>query len=206
MRKGGLRYSSPQSPGMRLRLGQGLVDRRPVVVVEGEGEEGGVVGPVLALAEARADDRRRDRRLFEHPARRDIGDRDARACLATASSATRMLCSTAQPPIASMKRLYFILLQSAIAAGSGRAEPARGQEAAGERAVGEEADAVLEAEGAHVFGGAPVEERERDLVRGDRNALPDEDAQMIGVEIGDADMRGSAPSSRSAASSRIASR
>ena len=77
MRKGGRRYSSPQSPGIRRVAAERLVDERLVVVVEGEGEEGRVVGPVLALAEPRADDDRRDGGLLEHPAGRDVGDGDA---------------------------------------------------------------------------------------------------------------------------------
>ena len=36
--------------------------------------------------------------------------------------------------------------------------------------------------------GAPVEQRERDLVGGDRNALLHQQAQVVGVEIGDAEM------------------
>ena len=58
-------------------VGQGGVDARMVLVVEGEGEQAQIVGPVLALAEPRADDDRGHRRLLEHPAGRDVGDRDA---------------------------------------------------------------------------------------------------------------------------------
>ena len=63
--------------GDRRRRGEGLVEPRAVLGVEREAESREVVGAVLALAEPRADDGRGDRLVLEHPARRDIGDRDA---------------------------------------------------------------------------------------------------------------------------------
>ena len=92
---------------------------RAVLVVEGEREEPQIVGAVLALAEPGADDDRGDRRLLEHPAGGDVGDRHAVLARDLASAREDAL-QDAQPPIASTKRLYFIVLQSAIArAGSG---------------------------------------------------------------------------------------
>ena len=77
--------------GDRLRRGERRVDQRAVLVVEGEGEDAEIVGAVLALAEPRADDDGGDRRLLEHPARRDIGDRDAMLAAQPAETASRML-------------------------------------------------------------------------------------------------------------------
>ena len=91
---------------------------------------------------------------------------------------------------ASMKRLYFILLQSRDIGRRrlGRADPALGEEAAGQRAVGQQPHPVLAAERAHLLAGAAVEQREADLVGGDPDAVLHQHAQMIGVEVGDAEM------------------
>ena len=130
--------------GDALRGGQRRVDHRAVGGVEGEGEEPEIVGAVLALAEPGADDDRADRRLLEHPAGGDVRRSTRRASRATSASARSSPCRTSQPPIASTKRLYFILLQSAISSGAGSGRPSQrlGEEAAGERAVGEQLDAL----------------------------------------------------------------
>src|SRR5207249_12070962 len=57
----------------RLRLDE----MRLVRVVQHESEQREVVAAMLALAEPRADDHRADRFLLEHPARGNVGDRDA---------------------------------------------------------------------------------------------------------------------------------
>ena len=57
----------------RLRLGE----TRPVGIVQRKPEQREVVAAMLALAEPRADDHRADCFLLEHPARGDVGDRDA---------------------------------------------------------------------------------------------------------------------------------
>ena len=119
MRKGGRRYSSPQSPGIGVRRREGCVERGVVVGIEREAEDLEVVGAVLALAEPRADDRCGDGLVLEHPARGDVGDRDAVLRWRCRRRRARMPWNTAQPPAASMKRLYFERLQSAMAAGSG---------------------------------------------------------------------------------------
>ena len=92
-----------------------------------------------------------------------------------------------QPPATSMKRLYFERLQSAISLRLRLAQPFLGEKAAAERAVGEQLDALLAAERREVAGRAAVDQREGHLVGGERNAVGERDAQMRGVEIGDAD-------------------
>ena len=93
--------------------------------IEREGEGGEVVVAMVALAEPRADDHRGDGGMVERPS----ASRHWRAttpCLrAISSSAAEHAWNASQPPAASMKRRYFILLQSAISlAGFGPAEPA----------------------------------------------------------------------------------
>ena len=65
--------------GERSCAGERLVDERPIVLVEREGKDRKVVVRMPPFAEPRADDRRGDRGMFERPARRDIGDRNASA-------------------------------------------------------------------------------------------------------------------------------
>src|SRR5882724_4359815 len=73
-------------------------------------------------------------------------------------------------------------------AGLRGAEPALRQEAAAERAVGQQLDVVRQAEFAHRLAGAAIKKREADLVRDDADAVLDENAQMVGVEIGEAEV------------------
>ena len=190
---------------MRRARGEGLLECGAILRIEREGEEAQIVGPVLALAEPGADDHGGDRRLLAAPSASRRWRARRRARLAMAAAAPRMPCSTAQPPTASMKRLYFSLLQSPIVAGSGAPSQRSDRKPPHERAIGEQPDAVAEAEVAHVLGGPAVEQREAHLVGRDRHAAAQQHPQMIGVEIGDAD-GGDQPFSRSRASSRMASR
>jgi hypothetical protein len=57
--------------------GKGFGQPRVVGFVEREVEELQVLGPVLAFQQARADDHRGHRRLLQHPARGQVGDRCA---------------------------------------------------------------------------------------------------------------------------------
>ena len=142
----------------------------PIVVVQREREDRQIVIRMVSLAEPRADDHRRDGRMIERPARRDVGDRDAVLRSRSRRARARIVWNAPQPPAASTKRLYFILLQSAISslAGSGRPSQRSDMKAAGERAIGEQPHAVLEAEGAHLPRRAAVEERKAHLVADDR--------------------------------------
>ena len=92
-----------------------------------------------------------------------------------------------QPPAASMKRLYFERLQSAMSLRLRLAQPFVGKEAAAQRAVGEQLHALFAAERRKLAGRAAVDQREGHLVGGERDAVGQRDAQMRGVEIGDAD-------------------
>ena len=70
----------------------------------------------------------------------------------------------------------------------GRAQPFVGEQPAGKRAVGQQLHAVSEAERAHLLAGAAIEQGEADLVGGDLDAVLHEHAQVIGVEVGDAEV------------------
>ena len=71
--------------------------------------------------------------------------------------------------------------------GLGRAQPALRQKAAAERAEGQQLHAKLGADRAHPPRRPAVEQREAHLVGRDLDAVPDQEAQMRGVEIGDAE-------------------
>ena len=168
-------------------LREGGVDARTILLVEGEGEQAQIVGPVLALAEPRADDHGGDRRLLQDPAGRDVGDRDA---VAAGHLGQRGQDGLQHGPAADRVDEALVLHLAPVAdrGGLGLADPAVAEEAAGQRAVGEEPDPALEAEPAHLLAGAPVQEREADLVGHDRKAVHDQQPQMVGVEIGHAQM------------------
>ena len=187
MRKGGRRYSSPQSPGIRAGLRERGVDARAVLLVEGEGEQAQIVGPVLALAQPRADDDGGDRRLLQDPAARDVGDRDA---VAVRHLGERSQDGLQHGPAADRVDEALVLHLAPVAdrGGLGLADPAVAEEAAGQRAVGQEPDPALQAEPAHLLAGAPVQEREADLVGHDREAVDDQQPEMVRVEIGHAQM------------------
>ena len=107
--------------------------------------------------------------------------------LPISAAAAKMPWNACQPPATSMKRLYLERLQSAMVSRLGLAQPFVREEAAAERAIGEQLDALLAAERRQVAGRATVDQREGHLVGGDRHAVGQRDAQMRGVEIGDAD-------------------
>ena len=162
--------------GDRRRPRERRVDRRAVFGVEREAK--------MARGCCRGGRARRAARRRSPPRRPD--DRAPSASrrwrsptpcfLAIPSSAARIACKASQPPAASTKRRYFILLQSAISPSPGSGRPSQRSliRPAGERAVGEQTHAVGEAERAHLARGAAVEQREADLVGDDRNAVPDQ--------------------------------
>ena len=76
-----MRYSSPQSPGSWVAAARAVPRSARSCRIECEREQLEIVGAVLALAETRADDDRRHRRLLEHPARRDVGRSTRRAAV-----------------------------------------------------------------------------------------------------------------------------
>ena len=137
--------------------------------------------------DARADDDGGDGRVVEDPAGGDVRDRDAVLAGDLGRGRRGSPWNGPQPPAASMKRLYLARLQSGMLVRLGRAEPALGQEAAAERAVGEQPHAGLAAELGEGTGGAAVDQRERDLVAGQRDAVGERERQVGGVEVGDAD-------------------
>ena len=168
-------------------LREGGVDARTILLVEREGEQAQIVGPVLALAQPRADDDGGDRRLLQDPAGRDIGDRDA---VAARHLGQRGQHGLQHGPAADGVDEAPVLHLAPVAdrGGLGLADPAVAEEAAGQRAVGEQPDPALQAEPAHLLAGAPIQQREADLVGHDRKAVDDQQPKMVGVEIGHAQM------------------
>src|SRR5690606_30426492 len=57
--------------------GESGIEPRPILGVQREAEHLQIVVTVLALAESRADDGRRNSLMLQHPARRHVGERDA---------------------------------------------------------------------------------------------------------------------------------
>ena len=78
VRNGGLRYSSPQSPGIGVRVASAASSSsRSSLGQTRTRTDAQVVVDVLALAEPGADDDAGHGRLLEHPAAGDVGDRHA---------------------------------------------------------------------------------------------------------------------------------
>ena len=103
--------------GNRAAGGEGGLEAGVVLGVEGEGEGLEVGFPVVALAGPGTHDDRRHGRLVEHPAGRHIGDLHA-MLFGNGTGGGEDPLEGVQPPMASMKRRYFILDQSAMLAGS----------------------------------------------------------------------------------------
>ena len=167
--------------------GKCFVDRGEVLGVEGEGEQSGVVGAVLALAQPCADDDGGHGCLLQHPAGRDIGDRDG---VLLGDRGERAQDGLQDVPAAGRldETAIFLLAPVVDRAGFGPVQPAVGEKAAGKRAVGQELAAVLQAKRGHVFGGAAVEQRDADLIGGNVDVLGGQHAQMVGVGIGHAEV------------------
>ncbi len=86
VRNGGVRYSSPQSPGIGRRVSRAAwISARSASVSVNENSRSGVVD-VRAFAEARTDDHARDAGLIEDVAGGDVGNRDADAGARPAAS------------------------------------------------------------------------------------------------------------------------
>ena len=194
VRNGGLRYSSPQSPGIGSSAAVAAVDAGEVALRRGARRAREVVGAVFGLAQPRADDGGADGGVGEHPARGDVGDGGA-VLLSRSSARARRRPGSA--PIRPRRRR-----SACTSCGSSRrsrrvraSEPAIREEAAAEGAEGEDGDVVLQRDVRERARRAAVEEGEADLVRGDLDAVPDSHAQVGGVEVGQADLA-DRPSSR----------
>ena len=169
----------------RLCCRQRLLDACHVGGIEREFEQALIVGAMLALAEPRADDHGGDCRLLHDPARGDVRDRNA--VLAGNHVQGRKQGLQDGPAADDIDEALVLRLAPIRDLGwLGSAVPSVGEEAACKRAIGEQPDAVLEAERAHRTCGAPVEQRERDLVGDDRYPMLHDQAQVIGIEVGDA--------------------
>ena len=166
--------------GQRLRLRQRLVDSLVIVCVERKGKNTCRLSSVCRRSPSRAPTMTAATAGCSSAQRvADIGDRDPMTSWRRGRAPTKSPAAPSQPPAASTKRWYFILLQSAISplAGSWPPEPALAHQPAGERPIGEQAHAVGKTEGAHLARRAAVEERESDLVGDDRDAVLDEQAR-----------------------------
>jgi hypothetical protein len=165
-----------------------LAETGVIGFVQGESKECEVVAAMLALAESRADDHRGDRILLEHPARGDVGDRDA---VLDGNGLCRREDPLEHPPAADRVD-EALVLRLAPVGNVGRLrsiDPPIAEEAAGQHAVGQELHAGLTADLRHAPGRPTVEQRKRHLVRDDGNAVFDEQAEMIGVEVRHAEAR-----------------
>ena len=129
-----------------------------------------IVGAVLALAEPRADDRRRRPRDGRAPSASRHWRSRRRACAATPSSAASRRLERRPAADRVDEALVFRSCSSRRSRRPRLRPPSQRsrQQAAGQRAIGEQAHAVLEAERAHLARRAPVEQRERHLVGDDR--------------------------------------
>jgi hypothetical protein len=100
----------------------------------------------------------------------------------------RSACNPSQPPDRVDEALVLRLAPIPDVRGLGLADPAIREEAAAQRAVGEEPHAVFEAKGAHLLGGTAIKEREAHLVRNHRKAVLHQEAEVVRVEVGEAEM------------------
>ncbi len=77
VRNGGVRYSSPQSPGIGCSVAMAACSSRRSASVSENANRLRVSSMCVALAEPGADDHAGDAGLVEHVAAGDVGDRDA---------------------------------------------------------------------------------------------------------------------------------
>ena len=175
--------------GQRSGLGERFVDERPILRVEREGKDLKVVVRMPPFAEPRADDHRGDRRLFERPARRDVGDRNAFAPRdAVERRKNRLQGRPAAGGVDEALVLHLAPVVDLVARRLRAPKPSLGEKASGERSVGEQAHAVFEAKRAHLARRPAVEKRKADLVGDDLDAVLHDDAQVRRVEIRDPEM------------------
>jgi hypothetical protein len=108
-------------PGDGHKRGRGLRDGLPVLRIQHQGEEPGVVLDVRAFPEASADDDRAHRRLVEDRPAGHVGHRDT-VPPATEATARARPWNRSHPPAVSMKRWYFICdhVERSASVGGGR--------------------------------------------------------------------------------------
>src|SRR5215207_2933592 len=174
-------------PAMRSRPREGLRETGPVLVVESEGENARIVGAVLALAKPCADDHSGNGGLVEHESCRHVGKRYA---VLAGDRGKRGEDSLEHAPSANGVDEALVLHAAPIAEVGrlGPRQPALREQAAGQRAVGKQTNAAREAEIAHCTGSAPIEHGKGDLVRDDWDPLPYQHSEVVGIEVGDADV------------------
>ena len=155
--------------------------------VERKTEHRHVAGPVLALAQPRADDHRPDRLLFKYPAQ---GHRRDRHAMPGGYLVCRQQHALVRGPSADGldEAAVFGLAPVGGIAGIGLSKPALAEEAARQRTVGQQLDATGLAQRTHAAGGAPVQQGKRHLVGGNRQAMAQQQSQMVGVEVRQAQM------------------
>ena len=175
--------------GNRLQRRQRGADLGAVVIGERQRKEPKRIVDVLTFAETGADDDARHAGLIEDEAARDVGDRNA---MARGHRRGRLQHALQRAPPAGHPQETAVLhlrpRGEALPVRLRRAEPAFGEPAAGQRAVRQQLHAVLDAEGRQAPRRALIEQRERHLVRHDVDAARDDDAQVRGVEVGQAEV------------------
>ena len=161
-----------------------------VLPVQREFEHRQVVLAVLPLTEARADDHGGNGGLIEHPAHGHVRYRNAvpaRNPIERRQEALQGLPAARR--LDEAKVLHLAPVGDLALRGGGAAQPALRQQAAAKGAVGQQTDVVLHAECGHPGRGPPVQHRKTDLVGNDRQAVPHQQAQMAGVEVGHSQVR-----------------
>ena len=144
----------------RSRAAERFVDERSILSVEREGEDLEVVVRMPPLAESRADDHRGDRRVFERPARRDIGDRNAFAPRdAVERCKNRLQGGPAPGDVNEALVLHLAPVVDLVGRRFRAPKPSLCEKASGKRPVGEEAHPVFKAKRAHLACRPAVEKR-----------------------------------------------
>ena len=189
MRKGGVRYSSPQSPGIGVSGAMASASSMRSSVGERELEEPLGVVDVLPLAQPRPDDHTADRGVLQHPAAGDVGNRDA----VPPGHARGRRQHVLKPRPSAGRSDEAAVLHPRPGAGLfpvrlGLAEPAFGEPSAGHGAVGQQLHAGLEAQRRHRARRARVEQGERHLIGDDRNAARQRHVQVGGIDVGEAEV------------------
>ena len=140
---------------------------------------------MFALPQPCPNDHATDRRFFEDVARRNVGHRNAVLAGHAVHRSQQILKQVPTP--GHLDESPVLHLRPGLKPLPGRvrfSEPALGQESPGDRPKDQQLDPVLQAQPGHVLLGAPVEQREADLVGHNVDPAVDRDAQVGRVEIG----------------------
>ena len=161
----------------------------PIGMAQAPREQAACVVDVIALAKPGADDHGGDAGLFEHVPARDVGDRDAVTRANGRCRVQHPLQRLPAPNRADEAPVPHLRPRSGpFPIGLVAPEPALAEPASCERAVGQQMDTMGLAERRHLAPGALIEQRERHLVGDHLDSAGDDDAEVSGVDVGQAQM------------------